>query len=143
MIDPSFNIRSAVATALSGITWNGQEVVIYDEMAAPDATFPRILLLDVTGGGARFSKCGFGADWSQVIKVSTAFSGRVTKNPLEYISNEILSRLVPKSGDFIDIGPDFNVWDVTATLSASQSYTDGIKQYIDKNIRITYSITEK
>lgn len=143
MIDPSFSIRAAVAGALSGIMWNGQEVAIYDEMAAPDAVFPRIILLDVSGGGPRFSKCGFGGDYSQVIKVSTSFAGRVTKNPLESICNEILTRLVPATGPYIDLGADLNLWDITATLSASQSYTDGIRQYIDKNIRITYSITEK
>lgn len=142
MIDPSYNIRVAVADLLSDITNSGEPVSIFDEIVSADAAFPRIVLLDVSGGGARFSKCGFGNDWSQIIKVSSSFTGRVTKNIIEQISTDILQRLVPVSGDFIDIGPDFNVWKVEGAIVGTQSYTDGIRQYIDRNIRITYSITQ-
>lgn len=143
MRDPSYNIRVAVADLLTGIQYNGTTVFVFDEIVAPDAGFPRIVLLDVSGGGARLTKCGFGADWSQVIKVCSSFTGRVTKNMIDIISNEVLSRLVPFTGDFIDIGPDFHVWNVEASVIGVQNYTDGSKQFIDKNLRITYSLTEK
>lgn len=143
MNDPSYNIQTAVFSALSGITWEGQEILVYDEMAAPDAIFPRILLLDVTGGGARDSKCSFGGEWTQTIKVSNSFPGRVTKKGISAICNEILNRLVPLHGPWLDIGAPFNIWFVEGNSLPSQSYTDGIRQYIDKNIRITYYLTEQ
>jgi hypothetical protein len=142
MIDPSYNIRVAVAELLADITSDGEPVPIFDEIVSASAGFPRIVLLDVSGGGARFSKCGFGADWSQVIKISTSFTGRVSKNIVEQICTEVLQRLVPVSGQFIDIGADFNVWKVDGAIVGTQSYTDGIRQYIDRNIRITYSLTQ-
>lgn len=142
MRDASFSIQAAVFAALSGIIVDGEVVPVYDEMAAPNATFPRILLLDISSSGGRIDKCTFGSDWSQVIKVSTSFPGRVTKKQLSEISDEILSRLVPFRKPFLDIGPDFNVYNVDASIEPSQSYTDGVRQYIDKNLRITYSITE-
>lgn len=142
MNDPSYDIRVAVAGLLSDIIYNASPVPVFDEIVSADAGFPRIVLLDVSGGGARFTKCGFGANWSQIIKVSTSFTGRVSKNAVELISKEILERLVPLSGDFIDIGPDFNVWKVDGAIVSTQTYQDGIRQYIDKNIRITYSLTQ-
>jgi hypothetical protein len=143
MIDPSYNIRVAVADLLSDITSAGEPVPVFDEIVSAVAGFPRIVLLDVSGGGARASKCGFGGDWSQVIKVSTSFTGRVSKNVVEQLCTEVLQRLVPLSGSFIDIGPDFNVWKVEGVIIGTQNYTDGIRQYIDRNIRITYSLTQK
>jgi len=143
MRNPAQDIQNAVAIALSGITYEGQPVEIYDQLAADDAGFYRIVLLDVTGGGERFSKCGFGGDWSQIIKVSKAWpnGARVKKEGLNFIADEILQRLVSDSGG-IDIGPSFNVWKVTGTISGDQSYGDGVKNYIDKNIRIDYSLTQ-
>lgn len=142
MIDPSYSIRVAVADLLADIISAGQPVPIFDEIVSAAAGFPRIVLLDVSGGGARFSKCGFGGDWSQIIKISTSFTGRVSKNIVELLSTEVLQRLVPVSGDFINIGSDFNVWKVEGAIVSTQGYTDGIAQYIDRNIRITYSLTQ-
>jgi hypothetical protein len=142
MIDPSYDIRVAVAELLSDITSSGVPVPVFDEIVSADAGFPRIVLLDNSGGGPRASKCGFGGDWSQVIKISTSFTGRVSKNVVELLSTEVLQRLVPASGQFINIGPDFNVWKVDGAIIGTQSYTDGVQQYIDRNIRITYSLTQ-
>lgn len=142
MIDPSYNIRVAVADLLSDITSYGEPVPVFDEIVSAEAGFPRIVLLDISGGGPRVSKCGFGGDYSQVIKVSTSFTGRVSKNIVEQLCTEVLQRLVPTTGNFIDIGPDFNVWKVDGSLIGTQNYTDGVRQYIDRNIRITYSLTQ-
>lgn len=143
MINPGTNIRVAVAELLSGLVYDGRPVLVFDEIVGAEAGFPRIVLMDVSGGGARFSKCGFGGDWRQSIKVSTTFNGRVSKNIAEDISNQILQTLVPHTGPFIDIGPDFNVWKVEGDILGTQSYQDAIRQYIDINIRITYSLTQK
>lgn len=142
MKDPSTAIRIAVTAALSGILYDNKEVPIYDDMAPAFSSFPRIILQDVTGGGDRDSKCGFGGDWSQVIKVSTSFAGRVSKNPVEFISNEITQRLAPATGPFIDLSPEFSVWNTQARVNSTPSYSDGSLTYIDRNITITYSLTE-
>lgn len=140
---PGTAIREAVYNLISAITSEGKVVKVYDEITAPDAGFPRILLQDVSGGGPRDSKCGFGGDWTQTIKVTTAFKNRVTKNIGEDVANEILELLVPRSGDFLSIGPDFNIWKVEGALTGTVSYSDGVRTYVDNNIRITYSLTEK
>lgn len=139
---PATAIRVAVYDAIKNIDFNGSVVPVFDDMASPEAGFPRIILLDVSGGGARNSKCGFGNDWSQSIKVTTSFTGRVTKNVGELISNEIFEILVPAGGPFIDLSPDFSVWKVEGTMLNVSRYSDGIRSYVDNNIRITYSLTE-
>lgn len=143
MRNPGRDIQDAVAITLAGITWDGEPVAIFDELAANDATFPRIILLEITGGGARDSKCGFGGDWSQLIKVSMAWpsTSRVKKNILYSITDDILQRLVPENSE-LNVGPDFNIWKIDGLVMSDQNYTDGAKNYIDKNIRITYSLTE-
>lgn len=140
---PGTNIRVAVYDLIKNILVGGVPVPVYDEQTAPDAGFPRIVLLSVAGGGSRNSKCGFGGDWSQNIKVTTAYRGRVTKNEAEGIANEILDILVPASSDFIDIGPDFSVWKVEGNVLNSAGYSDNVRTFIDVDLRITYSLTEK
>lgn len=143
MKDPSENIRVAVANALSGLTINGQPVAVYDELAEDTATYPRVILLDVSGTNNDDSKCGFGGDWSQTIKISDAFTGGVTKNRIDQLSNDILEILVTTiPGSIIDLQPDFTVWNVSGNVIGNQRYADGTRKYIDKNIRITYSLTQ-
>lgn len=144
MKDPSYTIRVAVATALTGITWDGQPVPVYDEMPDDAAeNTVRILLQEVSGGGERFSKCGYGGDWSQVIKVTHIFPGtsRVKKDAVEYISDQILQRLSPDT-EYLQLSPDFAIWKTYGNVIGNQSYEDGVKKYIDRNLRITYSLVE-
>jgi hypothetical protein len=143
MKDPSYSIRVAVANVLDGITWSGTPVPIYDDMAADDAPAIRIILQEINGGGPPSSKCGFGGDWSHVIKITHIFPGtsRIKKDALDYIGNEILTRLVPFYSS-LDIGMDFVIWKVQGSVIGNQSYEDGANKYVDKNLRIIYSITE-
>lgn len=144
MRSPAYDIRVAVADTLEGITYEGSPVNVYDELADPDGLYPRIILLDVSGpslnGG---TKCGFGGEYSQVIKVTDSFTGGATKTRVEQLVNEILERLVPFNGPYINLEPNFKVWNVEGAEQPSQSYTSGKRQYVDKNIRITYSLTEQ
>ncbi len=139
---PGSNIRIGIYDAISNITYDSVPVLVYDDQAAPDAVFPRVILLDVTGGGPRNSKCGFGGDWSITIKVTTSFVGRVTKNIGDDISNQILDILVPATGTFIDLSPEFSVWKVEGSVLNVSRYSDGTRTYVDHNLRITYSLTE-
>jgi|SRR5882724_3374118 len=143
MRNPSYDIRIAAANILSGITWNSQLVEIFDELAADEGGFPRIVLLEVTGGGPRDSKCGFGGDWNQLIKITMAWpsTSRATKNVVDLITDEIFQRLVPGDSQ-MNIGPDFSIWKIEGLDLGNQNYSDGAKNYVDKNIRITYSLTE-
>jgi hypothetical protein len=143
MRNPAQDIQNTVSLLLTGIFYEGQPVEIYDQLAADDAGFYRIILLDVTGGGPRYSKCGFGGDWTQQIKISKSWptGARVKKEGLNYIADEILQRLVP-GNSALDIGPGFSIWKVEGNVLGDQSYSDGAKTYIDKNIRIDYSLIQ-
>jgi len=143
MKDPSYNIRVAEAELLAGILWAGNQVPVYDEMAPDTAPDIRIIFQEINGGGAPSTKCGFGGDWSRVIKVTQIFPGtaRVNKDAVDHISSEILTRLVPLYPT-MDLGPEFTLWRAQGFIIGNQTYEDGSNKYIDKNIRITYSITE-
>lgn len=143
MKDPGYNIRVAVAQALSGLSVDGRPVDVYDELAEDNATFPRVILLDVIGSDNDNSKCGWGGDWSQTIKISDRFAGGVTKNRVDDISNQIMEILVQTAPSaVIDLSPDFSVWNTSGNVIGTQRYEDGVTKYIDKNIRITFSLTE-
>lgn len=144
MRDPSLDLRVAVESVLSTITYAGNPVPIFDMLTDDMSNFPRIIMGQISAVGARESKCGFGSQWSQNIKISTAFpgSGRVTQNIVDEISNSILEALVPFSSPFINIGPDWQVWNVEANIPGSLTYEDKARKYIDKNIIILYTITE-
>ena len=143
MRDPSYNIRVAVADALAGITIDGSPVPIFDSLAQDDATFPRVILLDTIGSDNDNTKCGWGGDWSQTIKISDQFFGGVTKNRVDNISNQIFEALVNTDPALIiDLSPEFSVWNTSGNVIGNQQYQDGAVKYIDKNIRITFSLTE-
>jgi hypothetical protein len=142
MINPGYDIQIAAWEALQGIEWNGQPVPIFDEIVEDGAGFPRIVLLEVAGGGDRFTKCGFGADWSQLIKVTMAWpvTSRVNKQAINDIADQILQRLVPNDGNLVV--PGIAIWKTFGNVLNDANYGDGAMNYIDKNIRITYSLTE-
>lgn len=143
MKDPALNIRTAVAEALAGLTVDGRPVVVYDDLAEDTATFPRVILMDVIGSDNDNSKCGWGGDWSQTIKISDRFTGGVSKNRIDDISNQIMEILVQTAPSaIIDLSPDFSVWNVSGNVVGNQRYQDGVTKYVDKNIRITFSLTE-
>jgi len=136
MNSPSYDIRIQSYLALESISYNGKAVKVFDEFADSYANFPRIMLLDVTQTLSVDSKCGFAGDWAQTIKITDSITAARSKNRIELITKDILQRLVPFKGPYIDLSPYFIVWNVLANEQSSQSYTDGVRQYIDKNIRI-------
>lgn len=143
MRNPAYSIREASYNALEGvITYEGNAVPVYDTQTDDSAVFPRIILQGITGGGDAFSKCGFGGDWFQSIKISAAFKGRVTQNVVDQISDDVLQVLAPHKGPYLNISPEFNIWKTFAQVLNVQNYTDGAVKYIDLNLQITYSLTE-
>lgn len=143
MRDPSYQIRVAIEAVLAGLTIDSVPVQIYDELAQDNATYPRVILLDCIGGDNDNSKCGWGGDWTQTIKISDAFTGGVSKNRVDLLSDEILNRLVQTDPDSIVALTDFDIWNTQGNVIFTQRYSDGTRKYIDKNIRITFSLTEK
>lgn len=143
MRDPSLQIRVAIEAALAGLTIDSLPVSIYDELAQDNATYPRVILLDCIGGDNDNSKCGWGGDWTQTIKVSDAFTGGVTKNRVDGLTDEIFQRLVQTDPTLIMSLPDFDIWNTQGNVAFTQRYSDATRKYIDKNIRITFSLTEK
>lgn len=146
MKNPSYAIRVAVANALSGITYDGVSVKVYDQMAASGATYPRIILENSSASafGSRLTKCQFGNDWSQTIRVSAYFpgAGRVNSEVVESIADDILQILNPLSGPFLDLSPAFSVWNTNGAVLNTSVFSDSVGQYVDTTIRITYSLTE-
>lgn len=143
MRDPSYQIRVAIADILADLTISAVPVIVYDELSQDDANYPRIILLDCIGGDNDNSKCGWGGDWTQTIKVSDAFTGGVTKNRVDQLTDEIFQRLVQTEPALIMALPDFDIWNTQGNVVFTQRYSDATRKYIDKNIRITFSLTEK
>lgn len=149
MLDASKDIRAASANALSTIVvmddlGNVIAPEVWDGQAPPKSAFPRIILGSINGpsGNTRFSKCGFGGIWTQRIKVSMFYQADTTKNLVDDISNQVLSLLCPLSPPFLVLGLPFVVWNVDAVPGPHQEYTDGIGNYVDRDIIINYSITQ-
>lgn len=120
------------------------DVLVYDTFAIPTAAFPRVVLQQVTGGGQRLTKCGFGADWFQSIKVSNKFkaSAGATQNENDRIVDAIFKALVPMNGPYITM-ENFHCWQAIGQVLNVLNYTDGADNYIDTDIQITYSLTQK
>lgn len=145
MKDPSLQLRVAIWGAISDIYLEiGQPAVgVYDELAQDNATYPRIILLDCIGGDNDNSKCGWGGDWAQTIKISDSFTGGASKNTIDGLSDIIFQRLVRTNPlDMIAL-PDYEIWNIQGNVVFTQRYSDATRKYIDKNIRITFSLTEK
>lgn len=145
MRDPSLQLKEAVALGLSDIFLEiGQPAVgVYDELAPDNSIYPRIILLDCIGGDSDNSKCGWGGDWTQTIKISDSFYGGVTRNTIDGLSDIIFQRLVQTDPALMISLPSFSVWNIQANVVFTQRYSDTNRKYIDKNIRITFSLTEK
>lgn len=145
MRDPSLQLRTAIWSRISDIYLEiGKPAVgVYDELAQDDAIYPRIILLDCIGGDSDNSKCGWGGDWSQTIKISDAFTGGASKNTIDGLSDIIINRLVATDPGQMLVLPDFSIWNVQGNVVFTQRYSDATRKYIDKNLRITFSLTEK
>lgn len=140
MKDPGYDIRVAVVNALQVVMPN---VGVYDSIAPDTAEFPRVIILDVTGSDNDNSKCGWGGDWGVTMKISDARTGGVSSNRIDQISSLIMETLVQTDPVLIiDLSPNFNAWNVSGSVLSAQEYEDSTYKYKDKNIRITYSITE-
>lgn len=144
MRSPAELIRSASFLAVSnGIGFvAGVDVIVYDAFALDNAVFPRVILQGITGGGPKFSKCGFGGDWFQSIKISSAFRMGGTTNYNETIVDNILEVLCPPNGPYLNLGEPFHIWNAYGQILNTLTYDDGVVKYIDTDIQITYSITE-
>lgn len=149
MRDASKYIRIGIVNALAGLSviddlGNEYSVPVYDGKAPADAKHPRIIITSLSGpgGNSRFSKCHFGGQWSVQMKASMFYQGDMTKNLVDDIADAVLQLLCPKNPPYMNLSPFFNVWDVDAVPGPHQQYMDEVGFYVDKNISITYSLTE-
>jgi len=156
MKDPAEALRIATVNALQagnisytivvgGTPVTYADVPIFDEFTEDNTSFPRIIIQDAQVGPQQGSKIGFRANCTQVIKVTMAFpgSGGVTKNITDNISSQIMQLLVPSpQGPFMDLGPDFKIMLAVVAGAVNQSYQDAERKYIDRNVRITYTIEQ-
>lgn len=140
MRDPSTDIRVAIVEKI-----NNEAIFpisIYDTQAPDDGLFPRVIIQSVTKGTDRRTKCGFGADWNIQLKISARFNGRINSKEVEDISNEILYLLVPLETSAYPVLTNFKIWNANGSVLSDLDYEDGSAKYKDKNIQITYSLTE-
>lgn len=147
MKDASKAIRIAAVNALAGLQIMDDmghlyDVATWDRVPPVGSAFPRLVVMSASGGGARFSKVNFGSTWQQIIKAVMFYQGDVTTNLIDDLSSQVVDILVPRLPPFIDIGPDFNIWNVEATLSPHVQYADEIGNYIERNIILNYSLTQ-
>lgn len=140
MKDASQTLRVSVWGVITNIP--GFPINAYDLQAPDDATFPRVIIESITKGGTVRSKCGFGADWNIQLKISDSFTGRINQTQIDHITQEILRVLVPHQQALLPELIDFKIWKADATILSVLDYEDKTRKYIDKNIQITYSLTE-
>lgn len=98
--DSSFDLRKAYYQALSGITYNGQSVGIYDEIVPQGAVYPVIVLGNQISRGER-SKDGFQRDSTIEISVIQRYtSDEGGKKEVNDISNLIIARIITSNNTF-------------------------------------------
>lgn len=98
--DSSFDLRKAYYQALSGITYNGQAVSVYDEIVPQGAVYPVIVLGNQISRGER-SKDGFQRDSTIEISVIQRYSAdEGGKKEVNDISNLIIARIITSNNTF-------------------------------------------
>lgn len=137
-------LQTAIYDALAGqISYNAAPVDIFDEIAALGAGFPRVIIQAISNGPQEGSKDSFRSECSVLLKVSTAFFQDVTKTINDSIANQIASILIPSpKGPFLNV-EGFSVLLVQLAGTSSQSYQDQFQKYLDKNIRIQFTLEQK
>lgn len=98
--DSSFDLRKAYYQALSGITYNGQAVSVYDEIVPQGAVYPVIVLGNQISRGER-SKDKFQRDSTIEISVIQRYSAdEGGKKEVNDISNLIIARIITSNNTF-------------------------------------------
>ena len=105
--DSAFDLRKAYFQALSGITYNGQAVGVYDEIVPEGAVYPVIVLGNQLSNGER-SKDGFQRDSLIEISVIQKYtSDEGGKKEVNDIGNLIIARIITSN----------NTWGITQYLT--------------------------
>lgn len=98
--DCAFDLRKAYYQALSGITYNGNPVGVYDEIAPSDANYPLIILSTQASNGLR-SKDSFQRDATIEIDVIQRYtSEKGGKKEVNDISNIIIGRIITSNSTY-------------------------------------------
>lgn len=98
--DSAFDLRKAYYQALSGITYNGQAVSVYDEIVPQGAVYPVIVLGNQISRGER-SKDTFQRDSTIEVNVIQRYtSDEGGKKEVNDISNLIIARLILSNNSY-------------------------------------------
>ncbi|QMW05333.1 DUF3168 domain-containing protein [Spirosoma foliorum] len=142
MNDASFALSVAYATLLAGLTYNGQEVKVYDQKASNTATFPYVILGPWQARSGN-TKDSFGQVGEINLDIVTGFVGdQSSRKPSVEIGNLITSLLKPTPTAEVLTAPGFRVWmtAITATLDISDELnTKGLRRKI---ITVQHTLTE-
>lgn len=98
--DCAFDLRKAYFQALSGITYNGQPVGVYDEIVPSGAIYPCIILSNQASNGLR-SKDTFQRDATIEVDVIQRYTSEEGgKKEINDISNLIINRIITSNSTF-------------------------------------------
>lgn len=98
--DSAFDLRKAYYQALSGITYNGNSIGVYDEIVPEGATYPVIILGNQISRGER-SKDTFQRDSNIEISVIQRYdSSEGGKKEVNDISNLIIARIITSNNTY-------------------------------------------
>lgn len=98
--DSAFDLRKAYYQALSGITYNGQAISVYDEIVPQGAVYPVIVLGTQISSSER-SKDSFQRDSTIEVNVIQRYtSDEGGKKEVNDISNLIIARLILSNNSY-------------------------------------------
>jgi hypothetical protein len=113
MILPDLLIRTAVFSALSGITHSGKAVGVFDEAVPPNYAGPKIIIQGQSNEPDS-SKLEFGYRHEMIISIIDQMPTPTGRKRTEEITNTVLSRLTPirPGKPILSLPTSFTLWDI-------------------------------
>lgn len=138
---PDKQIRIGLKAALAGLTFAGQPVAIFADMATPSALYPRVLIKAVSSI-QEGSKSQFMYETDITLEISDRRINVINPNTVDDIADSIAQLLVPSlQGEYFEVA-GFRIWFIDVNSTVSNIYDSKPHQYIDKNIRLTIKLEQ-
>ncbi|MCY4779492.1 hypothetical protein ORI89_07510 [Sphingobacterium sp. UT-1RO-CII-1] len=118
MKDASYEIRVGYIMALEGLKLDNELIISHDEIKPFDDDSMTYIVVSGQTFTDTSAKCGFATDHAISLNIVTKFKlGYGTKKKSEDISNLVLARLIPESGDTLIVTPNFHIWNTKLTMA--------------------------
>ena len=142
MKDPGFALAVAYNNLLSGLTYNGKPIKLYDVFAANDAEAPYVI---VGGWVARSDndKDVFGQKGQIILDVFTRFTGnQFSKKPANDIANQITDLLTSRPGQSPLHLDGFSIWSTIISDIREMGTPSATDRTFRKVITVSHSINQ-